>query len=86
MSRELSVTTGSEARLFRGVPDSMATAPDDNGEDPLEQTELVRRLRRMEWPPAPVEVKERVLKRIVGPGGTDSEGHDTAPPESPDKN
>ena len=37
----------------------------ENDEDPLEQTELARRLRRMEWPPAPAEVRERVLSRIV---------------------
>ena len=36
---------------------------DDN--DPLERTELARRLRRMTWPPAPPEVKARVLDRIV---------------------
>jgi hypothetical protein len=37
----------------------------DREDDPLEQTELARRLRRMEWPGAPGEVKERVLRRIV---------------------
>lgn len=34
-------------------------------DDPLENSELARRLRRMNWPPAPPEVKERVLERIV---------------------
>jgi hypothetical protein len=42
-------------------------------EDPLEKTELVRRLRRMEWPPAPSEVKERVLQRIVSDRASDSD-------------
>jgi hypothetical protein len=34
-------------------------------EDPLETTELARRLRRMQWPPAPPEVRKRVLDRII---------------------
>lgn len=38
---------------------------DEPLDDPLESTELARRLRRMEWPPAPAEVKARVLERIV---------------------
>lgn len=33
--------------------------------DPLEDNELARRLRRMEWPPAPPEVKQRVLERVL---------------------
>jgi hypothetical protein len=62
-----SVTSRSEARLFRVVGDSMAIESEryDNDEDPLEQTELAARLRRMKWPPAPPEVKARVLERIV---------------------
>jgi hypothetical protein len=45
---------------------SMTTASDhDDEKDPLERTELARRLRRMSWPPAPPEVKERILERIV---------------------
>lgn len=45
----------------------MTAEPDfrHHDEDPLESTELARRLRRMEWPPAPPEVKERVLERII---------------------
>ena len=45
----------------------MAAEPEhrQNDEDPLESSELARRLRRMEWPPAPSEVKERVLERII---------------------
>jgi hypothetical protein len=46
----------------------MAAEPEHrhhDDEDPLESSELARRLRRMEWPPAPVEVKQRVLERIV---------------------
>ena len=37
----------------------------EHEDDPLENTELARRLRRMQWPPAPPEVKARVLDRIV---------------------
>ena len=37
----------------------------NDDEDPLESTELARRLRRMKWPPAPPEVKDRVLDRII---------------------
>lgn len=33
--------------------------------DPLEDNELARRLRRMEWPAAPSEVKERCLAEIL---------------------
>jgi hypothetical protein len=72
MSRQgFSVTGSSEARLFRGMEHSMAVDSDRSNfdEDPLENTELARRLRRMEWPPAPTEVKERVLRRIVSQGG-----------------
>ena len=59
------VTAGPEGRLF-GVVDSMAMEHRrDEEDDPLERSELARRLRRMEWPPAPVEVKARVLERIV---------------------
>ena len=46
----------------------MTAEPDPrqhDDDDPLETTELARRLRRMEWPPAPPEVKERVLERII---------------------
>ena len=64
---EFSVTAGSEARLFGQVCNAMATESNryDNDDDPLERTELARRLRRMEWPPAPADVKARVLDRIV---------------------
>ena len=54
----------------------MAAEPDyrhDNDEDPLESTELARRLRRMEWPPAPAEVKERVLDRVIERGSEDQD-------------
>jgi hypothetical protein len=37
----------------------------EHEDDPLESTELAQRLRRMQWPPAPPEVKARVLERIV---------------------
>ena len=53
---------------FLGAGDSMAAEPEHeqhDEEDQLESTELARRLRRMEWPPAPTEVKERVLERII---------------------
>ena len=64
---EFPVTGGSEARLFGQVRNAMAIESDryDNDDDPLERTELARRLRRMEWPPAPDDVKARVLQRIV---------------------
>jgi hypothetical protein len=66
-----SVTGTPKARLLSAVGDSMAIESDryDNHEDPLEQSELARRLRRMEWPPAPPDVKERVLSRIVPQSG-----------------
>jgi hypothetical protein len=55
-----------------------------NDEDPLENTELARRLRRMEWPAAPADVKERVLRRIVSQGGdeagSDGDGQSPAGP------
>ena len=62
-----SVTRSAEARLFGEMGNSMAADSNrsHHDEDPLEQSELARRLRRMEWPPAPPEVKQRVLKRIV---------------------
>jgi hypothetical protein len=43
-------------------------------DDALERTELVRRLRRMEWPSAPPEVKARVLRGIVGGHEQDADG------------
>ena len=51
--------------LIAGKP--MAAEPEQpqHDDDPLESTELARRLRRMTWPPAPPEVKERVLERII---------------------
>jgi len=61
------VTRGHRERFF-GAGDQMAAEPEHtqhDDEDPLESTELARRLRRMKWPPAPSEVKERVLERIV---------------------
>jgi len=61
------VTPGRRGRLL-GVRDDAMASDDDrhkHEEDPLESTELARRLRRMEWPPAPPEVKARVLERIV---------------------
>ena len=62
-----SVTGNAEPRLFGQMGNSMAADFDSaqNDEDPLERTELARRLRRMQWPPAPPEVKKRVLDRIV---------------------
>lgn len=41
------------------------TKSDGPHPDPLEDNELARRLRRMEWPPAPPEVKERILDRVL---------------------
>lgn len=38
---------------------------DDEAADPLEDSELAQRLRRMEWPSAPPEVKERCLEEIL---------------------
>jgi hypothetical protein len=62
-----SVTGDAEARLFSQMGRQMTADFDrsEHDEDPLERTELARRLRRMEWPPAPPEVKKRVLDRIV---------------------
>lgn len=62
-----SVTGNAEARLFQQMGNSMAADfdPSQHDEDPLERSELARRLRRMQWPPAPPEVKQRVLDRIV---------------------
>lgn len=68
----------------------MATAPrKDDNEDPLERTELARRLRRMEWPPAPATVRERVFQRIVGANGGEPDGapeQDPAPRPPADRN
>ena len=33
--------------------------------DPLETSELAQRLRRMEWPTAPAEVKQRCLEKVL---------------------
>lgn len=65
--QRFSVTGNAEPRLFPEMGNSMAADFDSaqNDEDPLERTELARRLRRMQWPPAPPEVKQRVLDRIV---------------------
>jgi hypothetical protein len=66
-SRRYAVTREHRGRFF-GAGDSMAAEPEHqqhHNEDPLETTELARRLRRMEWPPAPPEVKERVLERLI---------------------
>ena len=62
-----SVTGNADARLFGEMGSSVAadTNRSNHDEDPLERTELARRLRRMEWPPAPPEVKQRVLDRII---------------------
>lgn len=43
--------------------------PTEHELDPLEDSELVRRLRRMEWPSAPPGVKERCLEEILGQVG-----------------
>jgi hypothetical protein len=82
MSRsDFSVTTGGEAGLFGATRNFMASeAHRDDHDDPLEQTELARRLRRMEWPPAPREVKDRVLERIVTRSKHEPDADDTAPP------
>ena len=66
-----SVTGNAEARLFGEMGNSMTadSDPSHHDEDPLEKSELARRLRRMEWPPAPPEVKQRVLDRIVSQHG-----------------
>jgi hypothetical protein len=73
-----SVTGNPEARLFKGMGNSMTVDSDrsHHDDDPLENTELARRLRRMEWPPAPADVKERVLKRIVAQAGNGHGGSD----------
>jgi hypothetical protein len=89
MSRAgFAVTTNAEGRLFNAVGNSMASegTRQDNEEDPLERTELARRLRRMEWPPAPPEVKERVLQRIVARNGDpqDGDGDGQSPPQASD--
>ena len=89
MSRQgFSVTGSPETRLFRGMGNSMAMDSErsQHDDDPLENTELARRLRRMEWPPAPTDVKERVLQRIVakagnGHGGSADDGDDDSPSE-----
>lgn len=51
--------------------------------DPLEDNELARRLRRMEWPPAPPEVKRRVLERVLdhtdGEPAPNGDGNGTTP-------
>lgn len=50
-------------------PDPQPRNPDG---DPLEDSELARRLRKMDWPAAPGDVKERCLQQIltrVEPGG-----------------
>ena len=62
-----SVTGGLERRFFDCMATSMPADPDysRHEEDSLEDTELVRRLRRMEWPAASPDVKARVLRRIV---------------------
>lgn len=62
------VVTHEHGGRFFGAGDQMAAEPEhrhDDDEDPLESTELAQRLRRMQWPPAPPEVKERVLERII---------------------
>jgi hypothetical protein len=61
----------------------MAAEPEHrhHDDDPLESTELARRLRRMKWPPAPREVKERVLDRIVE-RANGARGHDRDRQES----
>jgi hypothetical protein len=74
-SRSYAVTREHAGRFF-GAGDQMAAEPEHqhhDDEDPLESTELARRLRRMEWPPAPSEVKERVLERIIERRGQESE-------------
>jgi hypothetical protein len=66
-SRSYAVTREDRGRFF-GAGDPMAAEPEHqhhDDEDPLESTELARRLRRMEWPPAPPEVRQRVLERII---------------------
>ena len=39
--------------------------PREQDVDPLEDSELARRLRRMEWPTAPPGAKERGLEEIL---------------------
>jgi hypothetical protein len=81
--RGFSVTSTSEARLFQ-AGNLMATMPESHHDedDPLESSELARRLRRMQWPPAPADVKERVFRRIVDNASTDdaSDSDSPAPP------
>ena len=76
MRLRFGVTSDADARLFTAVAYPMPADPDhlSHQEDPLERTELVRRLRRMEWPSAPPEVKDRVLRRIVGGHEQDADG------------
>lgn len=64
----------------------MAAEPEHlqhDDENPLETTELERRLQRMEWPPAPTDVKARVLARVMERSaeelGHGEDGHSTGP-------
>lgn len=46
--------------------------------DPLDESELARRLRRMEWPSPPPGAKERGLEEILAkarPRERDADGH-----------
>ena len=64
--RQYPATSEPGRRLFEaGNPMAGNDDRHEHEEDPLETTELARRLRRMKWPPAPPEVKARVLERIV---------------------
>ena len=84
MRPRFGVTGDADARLFSAVAYPMSADPDhlSQEQDPLERTELVRRLRRMEWPSAPPEVKDRVLRRIVG--GPEQDGDGDSAGSSPD--
>ena len=65
--RSYAVTREHRERFFV-VGDQMAAEPEQrqhDDEDPLVSSELERRLRRMDWPPAPSEVKARVLARVM---------------------
>jgi hypothetical protein len=79
--RAYAVTREHRGRFF-GAGEPMSAEPEhrqQEDEDSLESTELARRLRRMEWPPAPAEVKARVLERVVE---RSKEALDGGPPDA----
>lgn len=61
--------------------------PRNSDGDPLEDSELARRLRKMDWPAAPGDVKERclqqILTRVESGGGGAAAGTALAGDEAP---